>query len=281
MFFKMYQQLCISGGGIKGFQILGTLSYINNNIYELSNITNYVGTSVGSILCYLLCIGYTPLEIMTKVFNDDNLNKFSTIPDIIKFTNEGGCFSFSSIADTLENLTLDKIDKFHTLSSLYNELGKKLTIVTYNFSKKQSEFLTYENNPDIPCLIALQMSSTIPIVFPPFYYNDNIYVDGGLVYNLPIDVINNELKTITISTNPSENINNDNKFNLFSYILDILLITNVELQKFHIEKSKKIKNNKLIILSYYDGAFFDFSIDKSKKIDLFLLGYMETIKEFK
>lgn len=277
----MYQQLCISGGGIKGFQILGTLCYIHNNVYDLSKITNFVGTSVGSILCYLLCIGYTPLEIMTKVFNDENLNKFSKIPDILKFTKEGGCFSFSSIADTLENITLDKIDKFHTLYSLYNELGKKLTIVTYNFSKKQSEFLTYENNPDLPCLTGLQMSSTIPIVFPPLYYQDNIYIDGGLVYNLPIDIIDKELNTITISTNPSENIDNNEEFNLFSYILDILLITNTELQKFHIEKSKEIKNNKLIILSCYEGAFFDFSISKSKKIDLFLLGYMDTIKDFK
>lgn len=278
----MYQQLCISGGGIKGFQMLGILSYINNNIYELSNIKNFVGTSVGSILCYLLCIGYTPFEILSKAINDDNLNKFSKIPDIIKFTNEGGCFSFSNIMDSLENLTLDKIDKFHTLYSLYKEFGKKLTIVTYNLTKKQNEFLTYENNPDLPCLIALQMSSTIPIVFPSFHYNDNIYIDGGLVYNLPIDIIDKRLKTLTISTNPYEkNNNNKDEFNLFSYILEILLITNVELQKFHIEKSRKLKNNKLILLSNYNGAFFDFSISKSKKIDLFLMGYMETIKEFK
>ncbi|GAF84764.1 unnamed protein product, partial [marine sediment metagenome] len=59
---SVYKSLCLSGGGIQGFQVLGALSSISEN--SCFNIEEFVGTSAGSMICYLLSIRYSPTEIL-------------------------------------------------------------------------------------------------------------------------------------------------------------------------------------------------------------------------
>ena len=58
-----FDTLVLSGGSSKGILILGALQYAQDN-FLLNKINKYIGTSVGSIICFLLLIGYTPIEIM-------------------------------------------------------------------------------------------------------------------------------------------------------------------------------------------------------------------------
>ena len=61
-----HDTLVLPGGGIKGLTILGALQYCHDN-FLLTDIVNYVGTSSGSMICYLLAIGYTPVDIITNI----------------------------------------------------------------------------------------------------------------------------------------------------------------------------------------------------------------------
>ena len=61
-----HDTLVLPGGGIKGLTILGALQYCCDN-FMLTDIVNYVGTSSGSMICYLLAIGYTPTDIITNI----------------------------------------------------------------------------------------------------------------------------------------------------------------------------------------------------------------------
>src|SRR3989304_6623420 len=54
--------IILSGGGIGGLAHIGALQYLST-VIDLNNITTYVGTSVGGIICTLLCIGYKLNEI--------------------------------------------------------------------------------------------------------------------------------------------------------------------------------------------------------------------------
>ena len=62
---NVYNSLCLSGGGMQGFQVLGVLSSISENSYF--SVNEFIGTSVGSMICYLLSIRYTPMEILTEL----------------------------------------------------------------------------------------------------------------------------------------------------------------------------------------------------------------------
>jgi len=64
--------LCFSSGGIQGLSFISGLKYLcDNNYINLDKITTYVGTSIGSILSFLLILGYTPDELITFFLNYD------------------------------------------------------------------------------------------------------------------------------------------------------------------------------------------------------------------
>ena len=66
----VYDTICLSGGGLKGFAFVGALEYLHNKSYiDLNKINNFVGTSVGSILSYLLTLGYTVQEIIDFILD--------------------------------------------------------------------------------------------------------------------------------------------------------------------------------------------------------------------
>ena len=73
-----FNGLCISSGGIKGVIMLGALHhfYINN---KLQDIKYYAGTSVGSIIIYLLSVGYSPLEILAFSCDDEITKQLQNI----------------------------------------------------------------------------------------------------------------------------------------------------------------------------------------------------------
>ena len=69
-----YDTLVLSGGSSKGIMTLGALQYLYDN-FLLKNIKNYIGTSAGAMICYLLAIGYTPVEIIVYICKHQLLEK--------------------------------------------------------------------------------------------------------------------------------------------------------------------------------------------------------------
>src|SRR5271156_5786165 len=101
-----FDTLVLSGGGIKGLAILGALHYVHDQLKVFTNFKNYVGTSIGSIICYLLIIGYTPLELLLYFFStrfDEDLTF-----NMINFFKGDGAVSFSLIETHLITLTKNK-----------------------------------------------------------------------------------------------------------------------------------------------------------------------------
>ena len=70
---KIYDTLVLSGSSIKGFAFLGALQYLYEN--NKLNIDNYIGTSAGAIISYLLIIGYTPIEIFLDICTNQTIEK--------------------------------------------------------------------------------------------------------------------------------------------------------------------------------------------------------------
>ena len=57
----MYDTIIISGGASKGIAALGSLQALIDRKL-LDNVKRYIGTSIGSIISYLICIEYTPID---------------------------------------------------------------------------------------------------------------------------------------------------------------------------------------------------------------------------
>ena len=64
----MYKTLVLSGGGIKGIGVLGILTNLmEKGLIDLKNFENFIGSSVGGIICCLLCLDQSPIDIYLKI----------------------------------------------------------------------------------------------------------------------------------------------------------------------------------------------------------------------
>ncbi len=245
---KTIDSIVLSGGGLHGIMMLGALqNTIDSNIIILSNINMFVGTSVGSIICYLLIIGLYPTEIITNLIkHQEELNTMTIKFSMMKLFKLEGGISFTHIQCMLEQITLNKTGTLFTMKSLYERYNKILVCVTFNYTTNQIEYITYENYPDLPCILAIKMSCSIPIVFEKCIYNGNHYIDGGVFDNLAIQYPLLNGKSYPIAFNIQYMYNNHQehlKLKLYLYELYKILINSSNYHKcdlFH-DKAKIIQ----------------------------------------
>ena len=273
-----FDTIVIAGGSSKGILTLGALQYAYDN-FILKKINTYIGTSSGSIICFLLLIGYTPIEIIVYLCTHQLLEKLQHF-NIVAMLNGNGALSFSNIYEQLEKMTIDKLGYLPTFEDIYNNFKKKIICVTYNITDDKTEYISYETYPQLPCLIALKMSSNLPLIFEKYKYGDKFYIDGGITDNFPIDLgdqIGNKVLGLLISHETS-NFNSQTDESILEYIYKLIFIPmsqNVDYKVLNVSKKCKI-----IKLEYNKLKFFNFNINSKEKLDIFSSGYEQMKKEF-
>ena len=188
--------LNLSAGGRWVFYTLGALNYLKQtgNIYE-RDITTLYGSSIGSVVCLLLALHKTIDEIIDLfglMASEISLAKFI---DIKNFLFSYGLINIEHLIDVLRKYV--NIPTFITFA----DLSKDLNITGYAVGEKTTKYFNTTNTPDMPVLLAIKISCTIPIIFQCIHYNNDIYVDGGTVDYLP--VIDENLLEQTIAINLS------------------------------------------------------------------------------
>lgn len=184
----MYKTLVISGGGTYGIEILGALQRaLDTGFLQPQNLSLIVGTSVGSIIGYLVAIGYAPLEILVRLVRHTNvlgteMLKGAGSQGVVPI----GLLQFAPMRRLLEHMTLERAGTMHTLESLKAQTGIELVCVAYNYTLRKTVYIDSTAFPDMPCLQALEMSSAIPFVFPPCVYGGHTFVDGCIGDKFPV-----------------------------------------------------------------------------------------------
>ena len=264
----MIKNIVLSGGGIKGIPILGSLKYLNET-NRLNNIKQYAGSSIGAIIAALIIIGYEIEEII-QIILDFDLNKIIDL-DINNIIINKSLLKGKYFKKKLFNVIDKKINPHITLLQLYKKTNINFFITVVCLNKINVEYINYENYPNLPLITALYMTSAIPLIFPNVHYNNNIYVDGGLIDNFPIHLFPQE-ETIGISTSLNE-LNPEK--NILDYIYTILFINYFRKQ---IEINKKYKN--IILLPSKNFDILGSNLTKNNIITMFHLGYTITKKFF-
>jgi len=269
-----FDTLVLSGGSSKGIMILGALQYAYDN-FLLNKINKYVGTSVGSIICFLLLIGYTPIEIMVYLCTHEILEKLQHF-NIVAMINGNGALSYSSIYEQLEKMTIDKIGYLPTFKDIKDKYNKELICITYNLTENKTEYLSCENYPNLPCLIAIKMSSNLPLIFEKFKYGNNFYIDGGIADDFAIDLADKMGdKILGIVITIDKNSFSSESENILEYIYKLIFIPIAQSMETKINNASN--NCKIIKLSYNKLKFFNFNVNSKEKLDIFSIGY-ESIK---
>lgn len=244
-----FDTLVLSGGGVNGFNILGSLFYLHKMGY-LHNIKKYIGTSVGYILIILLIFDYDPLEILTEFIKNKFMKRLKFF-NFLQMVNGKGLIDFNIITDIVKQLLRKKnIDPTITLSELYNLKGFLIYGITFNFTKLQEEIICHDTFPNMTILEAIRLTSNIPIVFDKFTYNDNIYFDGFISNNFAINLVSPYDNVIGIKFFKIRSIKKDPSF--FDILNDIFFWS---LEKFQKDKKKYLLHNIIIEINNYDNIF--------------------------
>lgn len=169
--------IALSGGGIRGVAHLGVLKALN----EAGVYPDYVsGTSAGAIAGTLYCYGYTPDEIFELILK----TKF------FKFLRPAVSWKGLLTMEVIEPLYGQYIQ-----TNNFAELKIPLFICATNLSKGHTEYFS-----EGEIIKPLMASSCIPGVFDPITIGNDLYVDGGVLNNMPIDPLE-ELCDVVIGVN--------------------------------------------------------------------------------
>ena len=261
----IFDTLCLSGGGIKGINQLGVLYYFWKDDM-LKNISIYIGTSIGSIISYLLILGYSPLDILDYIRQVDITGDFRSL-DIANFSIDHALCRPITLRKCLTELTQKKYQKIPTLKELYDTTNKKLVCVTYNFTEKKPEYLSPESNPDLSCIDALTMSCSIPLVYPCFSYRGCEYIDGGVCDIFPVKYFDDGTHKILGIYTPGFFQGKG----VFSYFCQVISIPIYEL----VQKTQNSISDNVEIIEIPGGSkgYLNFELTDHETIKMFREGY--------
>ena len=184
--------LALSGGGARGIAHIGVIKAFEENDIEIHAVA---GASAGSIVGALFAAGKTADEMLTLV-RESSLFKIykMEIPN-------GGLTNLTYISDKLKEVIPE--DSF-------NALKIPLYVAVANLITGKLEIL---NKGSLSRIV--RASSSIPFFFKPVLINGDLYVDGGVLDNLPVDPLINTMDVVIgVNVMPQYNVSHRNLQNI-------------------------------------------------------------------
>jgi NTE family protein len=240
--------IVLSGGGIRGIAHLGVLKALQNTGIQISHIT---GTSAGSIAGSFYAAGIDPQETF-NIFMKTRLIRF-----VRPALGSLGLVNLARTEDIFKEYLPTKIE----------DLKIPLTICTTNFSEGNVAYFT-----EGPLVRAIHASCCIPGVFKPIMINEQMYVDGGVLNNFPVEPLLNECDYIIGST--------CNHLKPVDKIVGITkLMQRAAVMSINHDMERKSKFCQLIIEPKGMGEISTFDTKKAETI--YWLAYEEALKAIK
>ena len=132
-----YKAICLSSGGIKGYYTLGCLHYLYEQ-NKLNDIKFYIGTSIGSVICILLIINYSPIDILKYLCINEQSEYFNTNFNNILYNlfNHYGILDIHTLEKYLEDMIIKKIGYVPTFNDILIKYNKYFICNSFCISSK-------------------------------------------------------------------------------------------------------------------------------------------------
>lgn len=234
----------LAGGGIRGIAHVGVLKALEENNIKVAAIA---GTSAGSIIATLYAMGYSPyyIYLLFKRYARDIINIRSK-PIINGITNfiRNNKIGIAGLSDGNE------------FEKMYDELARKkgfrligdikmpLLVSAVDIGESKEYIFTncasrknIKDNyiTEIGIGRAVRTSSSFPAIFCPCEYKNHIFMDGGVLNNLPTE----ELKKVYTGKIISVNFESDPVYNDYDIMNIIMKTLDIMGNKLSINSLKK------------------------------------------
>ncbi len=155
--------ICLSGGGARGAAHIGVLRALEEHGVSPGAVS---GASAGSIVGALYAYGHSP-GMIWNIINE------TSILGSIRLKFGAGLLDLSNLHEALEEIFDD---------NSFDSLLRKFWVGVSNIYSGSWETL---NEGEL--FSAIEASCAIPLVFKPVSINDQLYCDGGLLNNMPVE----------------------------------------------------------------------------------------------
>ena len=164
--------LALSGGGALGFAHIGAIQALEEHGVKPDFIS---GSSMGAIIGAIYCAGYSPAKIM-RIIQAEKLYKLDKLMSPNLNFKQKGLSSHATLRATLKELIPH--DCFDSLEIPFAVCVTNITSGTYEYY--------YSGKGIVEYVVA---SASIPGVFDPVVIKNTTYVDGGVLNNLPAEIL--------------------------------------------------------------------------------------------
>lgn len=190
--------LVLSGGGAKGIAHIGVIRELEKRGIKPDYV---VGTSFGALVAGFYAIGYSPDQMEEIILNNDwdflindeikrdniqigqgrkDKKSILSLPlDGMKLSLSSGVFSGQNILTFIEITCRD-----YNRPLEFDSLPIPFRCIATNIETGEEKIFSSGVLPKV-----MRASMSIPSVFTPFEIDGELYVDGGLVNNFPVNVV--------------------------------------------------------------------------------------------
>jgi len=198
--------ISFSGGVARGIGHIGVIKAFEDLNIEFDVIS---GTSAGAIIAVFYASGFSSEQMIDVLKGNSIFNMLR--PSL----NLSGLASLTFLKNMLRK---------HLPTNLIQDLPKPVYLAVTNLSDGICE---YKNNGEID--LTVMASCSIPLLLKPTKIENKIYVDGGLMDNLPVKPLETKCdKIIGVNVNPHQfNSNPKNVLSVSQRIFDLMVWRNV------------------------------------------------------
>lgn len=194
----MIENLCFQGGGVRGAAYAGAMQILHER-GMLSGVRRVAGTSAGAITAALMACG-CGAQGLTDAITSTNFGSFldgrgGVMGDAYRLMSHYGMHDGEVFEEILRTYVArgcgDAEITFEELAAKASASPGKfsdLFVITSNLNKQRAEVLCAQTYPEMRVVEAVRCSMSIPIVFEPHEHGGDLFVDGGLSWNYPIDL---------------------------------------------------------------------------------------------
>lgn len=191
--------LCLSGGGMRGFELLGALSFLEKVGCFRERFAAYGGASIGAIITVALSMkGMTVSRLFDTMLDARYTFDFVHFRE---FESKLGLDSGKAVDELLNRIF--EGDEELTLAEFERKHGVTVVVAAVDVLSRRVEYLRAETHGGMKVVTALRASAAIPFLITPVEWEDRLFVDGGLVDNFPVRAVNEGGRVFGVRLRPS------------------------------------------------------------------------------
>ena len=164
---------------MKGVAALGAVVALKK-AGALSAVRTVVGTSAGALIAAALATDRARMSLV------DDLAATAYEPDIdLAHVRTGFGLDSGRHLETWIRKVLG--DGARTFRDVLNAYGMRLVVCATNVSRRRAVYFGPDTDPDMDVALALRMSCSVPLYFSAVRHEGQLYVDGGVSDNFPLE----------------------------------------------------------------------------------------------